>query len=501
MQNSMYTTSGLTSLPNYVGGGYVDQNGRQQYGLGKLVKSITKPISKVLDKIIPNEIKPALPFLAAAAPFLAPGLIGGIGGLFTSNPALAGAIGSGVLNVGSQAAQEGFDKRGLNLGSLGLSALGGAIANPGIDGGMSSSDYFGSLKSYTPGDLQYASQIPTGSLEGGLFPQASNLYNPEFAGLTNPNLATTNTLQNIQNAITGSAQNAADFIAKGQAGFEDSIFNTDFLKAAAPGQIGAVADKAYAAAQDAKIKYDEQMSQIGQTVAKNKSDQVYFIRQAMQSAGFTDDEISNALTRSGFADGGRVKYADGGDTTLSPYQVELLKIQSSMYDQQRSEENDRRQQQAHENYIRSLQESTMRSAGFTDEAIQNALATSSYADGGSSNKPQPMPINPELLAVAIFGKRLDELTSTQKNALNDYIDVPKKAKGGLMSLGGHEMDFRAAGGFVPIGKKERADDVPARLSKNEFVFTAKAVRNAGNGDIKKGAKKMYQIMKQLEAKA
>jgi len=58
-----------------------------------------------------------------------------------------------------------------------------------------------------------------------------------------------------------------------------------------------------------------------------------------------------------------------------------------------------------------------------------------------------------------------------------------------MNLGGHEMDFRARGGFVPIGRKERADDVPARLSKNEFVFTAKAVRNAGNGDIKKGSKK------------
>ena len=69
-----------------------------------------------------------------------------------------------------------------------------------------------------------------------------------------------------------------------------------------------------------------------------------------------------------------------------------------------------------------------------------------------------------------------------------------------MSLGGREMDFRDGGGFVPIGRKERADDVPARLSKNEFVFTAKAVRNAGGGDIRKGAKKMYQIMKQLEAR-
>ena len=69
-----------------------------------------------------------------------------------------------------------------------------------------------------------------------------------------------------------------------------------------------------------------------------------------------------------------------------------------------------------------------------------------------------------------------------------------------MNLGGKEMDLRAAGGFVPIGKKERADDVPARLSKNEFVFTAKAVRNAGDGDIRKGAKKMYQLMKHLEAR-
>jgi hypothetical protein len=75
------------------------------------------------------------------------------------------------------------------------------------------------------------------------------------------------------------------------------------------------------------------------------------------------------------------------------------------------------------------------------------------------------------------------------------------AEGGIMDLGGMEMDYRAKGGFVPIGKKERADDVPARLSKNEFVFTAKAVRNAGGGDIRKGAKKMYQIMNQLEAMA
>ena len=69
----------------------------------------------------------------------------------------------------------------------------------------------------------------------------------------------------------------------------------------------------------------------------------------------------------------------------------------------------------------------------------------------------------------------------------------------LLDLDGQEMDFRAEGGFVPIGRMEKADDVPARLSKNEFVFTADAVRNAGDGDIDKGAEVMYNMMKNLEA--
>ena len=72
-------------------------------------------------------------------------------------------------------------------------------------------------------------------------------------------------------------------------------------------------------------------------------------------------------------------------------------------------------------------------------------------------------------------------------------------KGGLMNLGGNEMDLRG-GGFVPIGAKEKADDVPARLSKNEFVFTADAVRAAGGGSVDRGADIMYKTMKNLENK-
>jgi hypothetical protein len=70
--------------------------------------------------------------------------------------------------------------------------------------------------------------------------------------------------------------------------------------------------------------------------------------------------------------------------------------------------------------------------------------------------------------------------------------------GGIMDLGGLEKDYRE-GGFVPLGEEERADDVPARLSKNEFVFTADAVRAAGGGDIDKGAEVMQNMMDNLEA--
>ena len=72
-------------------------------------------------------------------------------------------------------------------------------------------------------------------------------------------------------------------------------------------------------------------------------------------------------------------------------------------------------------------------------------------------------------------------------------------KDGMMDLGGLEKDYRTTGGFVPIGAYEKKDDVPARLSKNEFVMTADAVRAAGGGSINKGAQLMYDTMKHLEA--
>ena len=100
-------------------------------------------------------------------------------------------------------------------------------------------------------------------------------------------------------------------------------------------------------------------------------------------------------------------------------------------------------------------------------------------------------------------KNMQEVIEFFKNrklsAMGGIMDMPtgnmRRNKAGIK-----EIDYRATGGFVPVGIKEKADDVPAMLSKNEFVMTADAVRGAGDGSIKKGAQRMYDLMKQNESK-
>ena len=86
---------------------------------------------------------------------------------------------------------------------------------------------------------------------------------------------------------------------------------------------------------------------------------------------------------------------------------------------------------------------------------------------------------------------------TRVNAAEGGIMATDEASE-MIDMGGNEKDYRETGGFVEMGGEERADDVPARLSKNEFVFTADAVRNAGGGDIDRGSEVMQNLMDNLE---
>jgi alkylhydroperoxidase/carboxymuconolactone decarboxylase family protein YurZ len=356
--------------------------------MGSAVKSITKPVAKVLDKIVPNEIKPILPFAAAiAAPYLGPS-IGGLGGLVT-NATLRGAIGGGLLNLAGQLPQEGYERRGPNLASLGLASLAGGIG--GAAGAPTGAP--GGIENLRAG--MTIGTTPSGAaITAGDFANFQTL-NPGVESVGNIGYSTNlSALQGAENLIRSGVASAAEYAKPGlEAGkriFTGTGELKDIIPAAktlAPSVIGAATETADRFARDALDEYNRQQAALGQTVAQNKADQIFYIRQAMQQAGFNEDEIGGAIAKFGFADGGRVGYSKGGG---------LMNLKM----------------------------------------------------GG-------MPV---------------------------------------------EMDLRAKGGFVPIGKKERADDVPARLSKNEFVFTAKAVRNAGGGDIREGAKRMYNLMNRLEAK-
>jgi len=116
---------------------------------------------------------------------------------------------------------------------------------------------------------------------------------------------------------------------------------------------------------------------------------------------------------------------------------------------------------------------------------------------GMSGKGQPLSL-----------RNTGEILSGHANTINEQAKLlgfdgaeggrVGRAEGGIMDLGGMEKDYRQEGGFVPLGKEEKADDVPARLSKNEFVFTADAVKAAGGGDIDAGAEVMQNMMNNLE---
>ena len=177
---------------------------------------------------------------------------------------------------------------------------------------------------------------------------------------------------------------------------------------------------------------------------------------------------------------------------------------------------------------------------FRLNSAKGGLMRTNYAMGSDEPKPlpndptepvnpfQPKPIGPFPSKMADIPKDLDLEKAKEMfiqfngrepvdmQELLEFFNVKQQAAGGgLMrenfalgtrptdqesGLGGLpiEADMRYTGGFMPYGEVEKADDVPARLSKNEFVFTADAVRAAGGGSVQQGAKKMYDTMKKLE---
>ena len=139
-------------------------------------------------------------------------------------------------------------------------------------------------------------------------------------------------------------------------------------------------------------------------------------------------------------------------------------------------------------------------AGFSRGGIEGIDLSESAVDPLSDNEPDIE----TLQGIRDYIEYISEMEKAKAMQLKEGPNPVGRANGGIMQAPGvpqgMELDYRNTGGFIPMGGPEKADDVPAMLSKNEFVMTADAVRGMGNGDVNVGAQKMYDLMNNMEAK-
>ena len=379
-------------------------------------KKIFKKARKTIKKLIPKEIRPALPFIAAA--YLGPGAQG-IGSLTGRELALKAAIAGGTRFA---------------------------------------SDDEADLK-----DVLRTSALAV---------------TPDVASKGLGNFARTyGRVDDAGEMITG-VEKLANLAGKG----ESALINAGNLKTiGAQTGIDAAAQLAEIN-QDALDEYNRKLAEQGITDAKERRSR---IRDIYLGVGYDEDYVDGLLDRYGYSSGG------------STYTMEdILDMATDMTKRKRKD----KEEEDEDDLSYFLEQGEKGLMSLRPKQKQMPIRPLQMAGGGDVD----------------VGKQFEEflmerqrrMQDSQKRRLMDEFEqymrrqdpTVEVAEGGMINLGGNEMDLRG-GGFVPIGKKEKADDVPARLSKNEFVMTADAVRGAGGGDVNEGARRMYQTMDKLEAMA
>ena len=457
------------------------------------LKKLTKPISKILDKIIPNEIKPALPYLSAFAPFM-PGMQGIMGSTM-----LKRGLMSGALNLGSQLAQEGSEGE-FNPLSLALASGIGAFSAPGQPGtAIGPAGKYGTV-GYKPSAEQFfmekASGMDSGLTKSGL----------EMLG------------------------KGSKYLTKASQTFQDNPFSKEGLKAAIVPASQGTADLAMIFGRQALDEYNAGLEE-GSDAWYDDNARRVAIRSAMEAAGHVEDDILDALASLGLRqggivglrNGGRIGFDTGGDTERKKKAIEIADTYGVTLDMAYR-------------ILRDLEDMTTGDDWKTTPYLVEELIKKEYADPYIKEYAGDAFGTGPTFTKKSIEKHLDTYFDKAKPILKDLdyrtddykkLETPSKIGtpgmltienvqsqnpfaqggrinkegGGMMSVlpKGTEMDYRG-GGMIPMGSKERADDVPARLSKNEFVMTADAVRAAGGGSVNVGAKRMYDLMHNLEAR-
>jgi hypothetical protein len=424
------------------------------------LKKITKPISKALDKIVPNEVKPFLPYLAAIAPYMLPAGagLGALGG--SLNPMFQRALLSGALNLGSQLAQEGSEGD-FSAMSLGLAGLQGALTAP------RASQSLEALR-------------PTVGAEG------------ELTGLQSLGSKSINLLQRgsegLQNTMEAGKANP---------------FSMAGLKAASIPLTQGTTDLAMSTARRALKDYEDELAafneQAGATTEASDLARRNAIISSMTAAAFDQDTIDDTLAQLGLRNGGRVGAMNGGIMTAKRGLVNA----PGGYAGEEGFGGIEKAVESVEKKPKTFLVDKLKVTVNPGESQEKAMLNAMFNDVDD--------VMPQDRKEEFYRLLIPKLKNTGEISDNEYKmlmqEVFSKAKGGIISLNmggsvlpkGIEMDLRG-GGFIPMGSMEKADDVPARVSKNEFVMTADAVRAAGGGSINKGAQRMYQLMNNLEAR-
>ena len=429
------------------------------------LKKLFKPVSKVLDKIVPNEIKPLLPYAAAFAPYMLPaGMTFGATSGILSNPMISRALASGGANLFSQLAQEG-NEGDVNLMSTGIASLQGAMGAKGAAKG------FRGMKN--PGVAATGTEIAPGvysdALKGGF--DTSNLSfldkaknfgleglakGSEFVGEAGSILRPNETPLTMKNVITA-------------AGIPFSMGTGEAMKYEA--------DAAMEAYKLALADYDAEQAALGGGTDEGRRTAILA---AMKAYNHPTELIESTLAELGLRNGGRVGYAGGGGITDIFAETSFVKPDFGGVEQAigNVEEKNELLASRQSDFYMLLEEAM--NAGDQDKILE--IQSDFYKEFGI-----PMPMS----------ENITEESVTQMAAQGGIMGYNM---GGSVLPQGMEMDYRQ-GGMIPMGSEERADDVPARVSKNEFVMTADAVRAAGGGSVNKGAQRMYDLMNNLEARA
>ena len=464
------------------------------------LKKIFKPVSKVLDKIVPNEIKPALPYLSAFAPMmLGPGIMG--------SSMLQRGLMSGGLNLLGQLSQEGSEGD-VNLLSTALAGGIGALTAPGTG------------TTTARGDLVVKGKVPDFSMSAPAEGPILRDVTTRLPGFDAERVVSEGAGSFADFAKTGidkyGAESAGGEILGGLQKASKFLTDPGLVKYGIPAAQGTM-DLAYADAVRQQRDFDrDQDSDDG---GDGEPDRGRAVSMAMEQAGHDEQTIVEMLASLGYEDPGSLGFKTGGRVGL--------KYGGGEFDEdeyfKKIKEEDKKSEED-EDYIRKIIDPEEMAkggrVGLAFGGIDSAVEKVEDVEMKENIKfAQNMDVPMEDLVedFIIIHKRkpnsLDELKRFYRDKyeykgpadvkMQETITERMTAKdGGMMSVlpRNKEMDYRG-GGIIPMGSKERADDVPARLSKNEFVMTADAVRAAGGGSVNEGARRMYNLMNNLEARA